>query len=217
MRSIVTVSEAATNTQLTTLATVKAELGITDTSNDTALGRKIDEASAMIVSYLGYPLSQEIVVQTIRADNSCEAAAALYLERTPIVIISSVVADGVTLDDSEYDFDAKSGALYRLGASGVCDWRFSQIAVTYTGGYVMPADEVYPYPAGDRLDQGIESAAISLVQSLWFWKGRDPLVKSEDIPNIRSVTYWVGDTGRPGELPPDVISKLAPFKRYPLA
>jgi hypothetical protein len=49
----------------------------------------------------------------------------------------------------------------------------------------------------------------------WAAKGRDPSVKSEEIPGVIRTDYWVGAVGEAGELPPRVVMKLAPYRRTP--
>lgn len=212
MRSIVTVNTAATVTNLTTLERVKSELRIkSDTDND-LLTSKIGEASSAIQAYLGYTLARETVTEVFRPDSPYAWREQLILNRTPVVSITSAEEDDVAVDSDEYEVDKPIGALYRLDSSGYRScWQFCKSAeVVYSGGWKMPGE------SGRTLPEGIEAACVALVRSYWFNRTRDPLVKSEEIPGVMSQSYWIGGVGQSGELPPDVISMLHPFRRPPL-
>lgn len=209
MRSIVTVTSAATSNKLTTTARVKQELSITSAEHDELLGRKIDEASSDIQAYLNFNLARETVEQTFWLEDFDDMPAALLLDRTPIASITSVTVDGVAIDSSYYRYDAKTGELFKLDESGYpCRWLFCKsVIVVHVGGYILPGQD------GANLEPAIESAAISLVTLFWLEKGRDQSVKSVEIPGVIRTDYWVGSVGEEGELPPGVVSKIARFRR----
>lgn len=212
MRSIVTVTQAATEEKLCTVERVKDELGVTGTASDELIETLIEGASARIAAELGFRIPFETVRETFRPDGAYECAKALTLDRTPVGSVSSVVVDGTTLDSAEYEFVAGAGLLYRLATDGSPRrWEFCRsVVVTYGAGYVLP-DET-----DSGLDPAIEKAACDLTKALWFAKSRDPLVKAVDIPGLMSQQYWVGQVGEAGSLPPDVLAMLMPFKRVRL-
>jgi hypothetical protein len=125
--------------------------------------------------------------------------------------IASVVVDGQTLDSSLYRLDAETGLLYALDPSGSgypFSWLFlKSIVVTYSGGYVLPSE------TNRTLPKGIEGACVYLVQCYWFWKDRDPTLRSEEAPGVMRYDYWVGAVGEEGEMPPGVVARLAPWRR----
>lgn len=209
MRSIVTVTTEAGETKLTTLARVKAELGIADGSKDSILTSKIDEASSDIGAYLGYSVKRETVSERFWQAPQTELPEYLILDRTPVATITSVTVDDVAVDSDEYRLDPDTGQLYRLDASAYpSTWEIQKSAViVYVGGYLLPGE------TNRNLPYAIEAAAVDLVQSFWFAKGRDSLIKSEEIPGVMRQDFWVGAVGQSGELPPSVQSKLAPFRR----
>ncbi|EJN11850.1 Phage QLRG family, putative DNA packaging [Bradyrhizobium sp. YR681] len=210
MRSIVIVASPASDTALTTLERVKLELDISsgDTSNDTVLQEKIDEASDDIEASLGFRLVRESAVETFWHEQYDNAPEKLVLDRTPVASIASVIVDGVTVDPSAYRYDPNTGELFALCNGYPHVWIFCQsVVVTYDGGYILPG-------ASNRtLPKGIEGACVALVSSFWAAKGRDPTKKSEDVPGVGRVEYWVGTVGEAGELPPDIVARLAPFRR----
>lgn len=209
MRSIVTVSEPVSDAALTTLPRVKQELNITVSTFDDILQDKIDEASDDIEAALGFRVVRETAVQTFWHEQYDTIPDRLLLARTPVVSIASVVVDGNTIDPSLYRLDAKTGELFALDSAGYpCVWQFCRdVVITHTGGYILP-------DASNRdLPKGIEGACIDLVSSFWAAKGRDPALKSLDIPGVSTSQYWVGAVGEDGELPPLVVTKLAPYRR----
>lgn len=209
MRSIVTVTVPKTDSALTTLARVKLELDITGTDKDDILQLKIDEASGDIEAALGFPVPRETVAETFWQEGVIATPNALILDRTPIASITSVVVDDVTYASSLYRYDAGTGELFALDSSGYPTfWCFSKsIVVTYAGGYILPAE------SNSNLPDGIQGACVDLLQCYWFWKGRDPTVKSEAAPGVMTYEYWVGAVGEAGELPPNVVMRLAPYRR----
>lgn len=210
MRSVLTINSANSDDAMTTLARVKSELGITDTTNDALLQIKIDEASDDIEASLGYRPAQETVTETFwREYNDYQAPEYIVLNRTPVTNIASITLNDETVDPSRYRLDDQTGQLYALDSSGYpCGWIiWKDLVINYTGGYIMPA------ASNSNLPAGIQGACVDLVSSFWAAKGRDPTVKSEDVPGVLTTTYWVGAVGEAGELPPSVVMKLAPFRR----
>jgi len=202
LRSILSITTAATVRNLTTLERVKAELSIEGNASDVLLRAKIREASSDI-NARAWADPYETVEQTLW-NVGCEEY--LVLARRPNVSIASVMVDGVA---ATYRLDAEAGLLYGLDADGYATpWMACKsIALTYSAGYVMPGQ------TGANLEPALEAACIELLQSYWSSRGRDPLIRSEDVPGLGSVTYWVGAVGESGELPPSVESRIAPFRR----
>ncbi len=207
MHSLLTVSTPASVTALTTLDRVKAELEISGTSSDVLLAAKIAEASSDIVAHLDRRLARETVTEMFWGFRVNPEA--LILDRYPVVSIGSVTLDAVVLDTSASRIDVDAGLLYRLADDGApSKWcAGKQVEVAYTGGFLMPGQ------AGRDLPEALEAAAIELVQSFWTARGRDPLIRAEDVPGVGRTEYWVGAVGAKGKLLPGVESKIEPFKR----
>jgi uncharacterized phiE125 gp8 family phage protein len=208
MEHIATITTAATITALTTLETVKEELGITTTSSDAILTRKIDEATSDIEAHLGRTFCRETITETFWGW-VWKAPEYLTLDRAPVASIASVTVDDVTLSSNEYRLDADTGILYRLDPSGY-PWAWcwcKSIVVVYDGGYLLPGQTDRNLPAA------VEGGAIALMGNYWIARGRDGSVKSEEVPGVMRIDYWTGAVGTAGELPPDVTTRLAPFRR----
>lgn len=206
MRSILSITTAATVRNLTTRDRVKLELGITDSASDVLLDAKIKEASSDI-NARAWADPLETLTQTFW-NISCEEY--LILQRRPNVSISTVTVDDVA--STYFRIDAETGLLYGLDANGYpMPWvSCKSTVVVYDAGYIMPGQ------SGANLEAALEAAAIELVQSYWMSRGRDATIKSEDVPGLGSVQYWVGAIGESGELPPSVEAKIAPFRRVTL-
>lgn len=207
MNSILSVTSAAATTRLTTLETVKDELAIASAEHDAILARKIDEATSDIEAHIGRVLRREQVSQTFW---DCDAALKyLVLDRYPVASVTSITLDDEAEPSSEYRLDGDRGLLYRLDSSGYPSaWTWTKaLVVVYVAGYLLPGE------TGRNLPPALESAAIDLVASYWLARGRDPLIKAEDVPGLGRIDYWVGAVGRAGDLPPGVMAKIAPFRR----
>jgi hypothetical protein len=213
IQSVLTVTTPATVTALVQLSRVKLEFSITGTASDNVLNAKIAEASSDLDAAIGFTIARTSVAETFWHHGQYEYLEEIVLNRAPVVAIDSIVLDGETLDPSRYRLDAAAGLLYPLDTSGYPTlWRFLKAAViNYSGGYLLPGQ------IGRDLPAGIEGAALSLVQSFWSAKGRDPLIKSEETAGVGRTEYWVGAVGDPNQLPPDVLRKLLPFRRETVA
>jgi hypothetical protein len=213
VRSLVTVTAPNAERMLTTLSRVKLELDITstDTNRDMLLNLKILEASDDIEASLGFTVRKETVSETFWPEAGDNPFEYLVLNRTPVVSIASVTVDGFAYVSSQYRLDPDTGQLYALDLGGYpCAWYFCKsVVVVYDGGYILPSE------SNSTLPSGIQGACVELMSDYWAAKGRDPSVKSEEIPGLIRTDYWVGAVGEAGELPPRVVMKLAPYRRTP--
>ena len=194
------VNVANTNRDLTTLATIKDELGVADNTTDARLSRYITEASGMIAEYCNRVFAIETVTETVRngprrsysLSNPWQGQQqALILQRYPIVNIVSVAENDVLLDPLNYEVDQANGELQRLDTGGYCLWSASKIAITYSAGYTLPTG----------LPSGIERACIMLVKQFAASGDRDPMVQSERSDGIGSTQFFnASGTGLPPEV-----------------
>lgn len=214
----ITISSAASTKQLTTLATLKADLGITTTDDDTLLGLKIDQASAAIVSYCGREFAQETVVETLPAYGGMN----ILLTRTPVTTITSITYDSATVPAADYTLiEPTIGTVYNksgwndtraslTGISGIKSSRSGEYlyTATYTGGYILPG------MAGTRdLPHDIENACLQLAGMMYFNRKRDLGLKQESVSNVYSRTYSDSDISM-GRFPESIATLLDKWKRY---
>jgi hypothetical protein len=207
MHSALTVVSPNANKGLTTLTRLKSELGISGATDDALLGAKILEASSDIETHLNCVLRSEVVSETFWSFGGCPDV--VVLGRYPVSAIGSVTVDGELVPSGEYRLVGEAGLLYRLDDAGYPSrWRVGrELVVQYTAGYVMPAEGSPTLPAV------LEAACLELLGSYWTARGRDPLVREEQVEGIGRTVYWVGAVGASGALPPGVDSKISAFRR----
>jgi hypothetical protein len=175
----------AESTNLLTLDQVKIALGITDTTQDAELNRMIDRTSSSINNYC----DRIFVRQTYRDHfrNICNWLAPGEPIRTrqypiptdpaglPLVVITE---NGMAVDSASIEVDIDAGWLYRLNGSGaVGSWSGLSIVVDYDAGY-------------DTIPGDLQGAALDWIRIGQGAGGRDPLLRSETIPDVISQT-WV--------------------------
>jgi hypothetical protein len=174
-----------TSKALTTLDVVKSELGISVTTHDDYLIRKINEASAQICRYLDRDLGYAVV-----SGEEHKAAGGKYLcvERYPITALTAVYYDSAALDSTEYEtYSAESGLLISVNGSwtnasdyynSISPMRAPGTArklytVDYSGGYVLPKDaeagsvtgsntETFDFSGGKVLDYATDTGSTTV-------------------------------------------------------
>lgn len=210
--SISKVVSPATSQALISLATVKRDIGIAsgDTTNDDILGDLISRVSVQIAQYCNRPLVSETVEDTFLADRdpypyqTPGGVNGLSLARWPVTSVMSVVENSTALvADTDFVIDPASGIVWRIASNGFrVSWPSFNVVVRYVGGL-----------ASNAIPFDIQDAAIRLIKGRWYARLRDPLLKSEDIPGVRSAQYWV-DTGASatGAMPPDVVDLLDNYR-----
>ncbi len=211
--AILSVTEAAeTPILLTTLEAFKAQMGITVSEKDDLIEQIIARASGRIADTTRRVLARETVAETFRARLNTSGmvtpeAAPLILARYPVSSIQSVTVDGEALAADGYEVDPASGLLYRLSSGFWCSWTGARIVVAYTAGYILPGN------SDTNLPPALEEACLGIARMRWFNDSRDPLVKSEDVPDVGSTQYWVGDvpTASSSGLPTDLADTLEPY------
>lgn len=195
---MLTVITPAKSYDLTTVAAVKAEMGITDRDDDAVLSRYIKQASDAVAQYCNRVFPLETVSETFRAAPipAGYRQSAVMLQRYPVTEVVSVSESGSLLDPSLYEIDADDGTLHRLGDSGnsAC-WSSGTLIIVYTAGFAIPGG----------LPNGVERATIQLVKQYAGAGDRDPSVKSERVDGAGTTEYFDGD---PTGLPPDVQGLL---------
>lgn len=206
-RLITTVTSPAGSYDLVALADVKDELGITDSSSDTLLGKQISRMSLIAAGYCNRVFVQETVKDEFFPPDErtpwvfAGDTEPLQLSRFPAASITTVMEDGTSLTvDTDYRADLVPGQMIRVDSDGYpTNWQLLAIAVTYVAGYAtIPAD--------------LQDAVIRMVKSRWYAKGRDTNIRQENIPGVREVQYWVATGTDAGALTPDVQDILDSYR-----
>jgi hypothetical protein len=191
-QSLLTVTTLADSYDLTSLETVKEELGInlTDTIQDSRLTRLIHETSKAISTICDRIFAEETVSEVFRLGQlktgdgrlGGYVQESLILRRRPISSIVSVVEDDVTVDSAEYECDFQSGLLYRLTTEDFrTGWSANKITVNYISGWLLL----------DDLPYDIERACLLWIKSFYAQSRRsDVLVRVEDVPGLMRKEYF---------------------------
>jgi hypothetical protein len=206
MNSILTVTTPASSYDLTLVATVRTELGITNNDEDTKITGWIRQASATIAKHCNRVFASETLTETFRGVANREI---LQLTRWPVSSITSITLDDdeAALDSAaDYEFDGANGHVFRLVSDLRTNWVANKIVVVYVAGYTLLAE--LPYD--------IERAAILLVKQYRFSAKRDPLIKSVDVFEVQRTDYvWGGSLpGSGADLPAEVEQLINPYCDY---
>jgi len=208
---------------LTTLAAVKLEAGITDTSKDTLLEALINDASAAIRVYLDREITRTTHTAELYAVNANQY---LYLKEYPVQSITSVTLGGVAQTaGTDYWLDGAPGRLYRpAGWVGTYYTRGTfpdiyagarDISVTYVAGWYLPADPLYAAGATASLPLAITYACNRAVVS----RLRTILNNADGVKQYSEggiSTTWFGPEATKafnGGFDDVVAAMLNPFKR----
>jgi hypothetical protein len=153
------ITVAAANLRLTSVASLKADLGDTTSTNDSLYDAMILRASAAIDGYCHRTFARQTYTEILPGRGSI----ILRLAEAPIATVTSVVWDSSSVTDYSID-NAKAGTLYRqygwpwtvqmdpaLGQWGV-GYPYSGnpvpgseervFTVVYTAGYLLPSEDV---------------------------------------------------------------------------
>src|SRR6266511_3225385 len=196
---MLTVTTPADSYDLTLLATVKAELGITDRAEDENLARWISQASDTITKHCNRVFAQETVSEMFRL--KCREEG-LLLARFPVTEIVSVVENDTTLTASDYELARDGGGvLNRLRFDREWTWPIGKIVVTYTAGYALVSD----------LPDGIERAAIILINQYRYSAERDPQLRGEQTEGAGSSSYFDGLES--SGLSPEILGLLSKHRK----
>jgi hypothetical protein len=203
MDSTLEVITPAPTADLTTLETVKAELGITGEEHDAFLSRKIAEVSEGMASYRGYPFGRQTYRQTFRLDRCADVL--ILSRRWGGIAIGSITADGTALEAGQYELDDGPGLLYRLDSDCRTVWRARKVVVEYQAGFVLLT----------TLPRDLEQACIGMVVAAYHVKGRDPTLRSIEVPDVAREDYWGGaSVEKKGGLPADVAEVVDRYRDW---
>ncbi|ANM12050.1 phage head-tail connector protein [Rhizobium sp. N324] len=207
-RIITTVLTPASSADLVTLSDVKAELGLTGGGDDAVLKRYLAGASLAIAQYCNRTFVQETVKDEIWPDREFYAfqvagsLSDIQLSRWPLSGDVTVTENGDALTSgTDFRVDAKTGIATRIDTNAYPrEWQAWPLSFTYTAGYSsIPAD--------------VQDAAIRMVKARYMARGRDPFLRSENIPGVRDVSYWIATGSDAGNMPPDVADILDNYRQ----
>ncbi|HVJ44727.1 MAG TPA: hypothetical protein VM639_24735 [Dongiaceae bacterium] len=218
MRVVSTVLIKAGSAALTTWSDVQLELGLKDA--DRAWTEKaITRVSAIIAQYCNRVFGLQVIQDEFIPENQPfgwqypDTKEDLRLSAWPVQGAASVaLPDRTLLDGVDYRLDPKSGELFRIDEVGqIIPWIPLTVTAVYEAGYILPNDSGYVAGDASALPADIQDAAISLVRARYFARKRDPLLKSEDVPDVGAAQYWIGSVGDK-QMPSDIASTLDNYR-----
>lgn len=206
--SILTVTTAATDLALLTLAELRAAVGISDGSKDPQLQTIGDRVAARLAAACRVPaagtapptLRQETLTETFRQGYGGLCPVELLLARRPVVSVTSVTEDDVAVAAGDYEILASAGSLRRLCDDAPTHWLAAKTVVVYVAGWATVPD-------------GLKRAAEELARQYYFEGSRDPAAREVEIPGVIRRSYWVGSASEP-DIPQSIMDALMPYK-YP--
>lgn len=212
------------------LSDVKDDLGVTDSSKDSALERRILAASSMLESYCSRRFR--------RAVNKVEKLAGYGTTRlipslAPISSVTELLLDGSPIASSAFEVEesdagegwclySESGwgwttaavSSYSGGVTPVVGEERRAFQLTYTAGYSLPNDTDQSGPA---LPPPIVEAAIALSCHLWRQKGRDLNITAETDGDASVTLGVVGDASESPAanlgIPGSIAAMVDPWRR----
>jgi hypothetical protein len=190
VHTITTTNTQAATYSLTTLAAVKLELAITDTTQDTWLGNIIQQISAQVASHCNRVFPPETITDTLYIEQdpypyqTPGGVEPLQLSRWPVLSIASVTqivgtenVNGTITNTTQalvagqdYELDALKGELLRLNPfTGVATcWEALPTIVEYTAGYGTETEESYTVSGGTPSYTVQNAAAFSIDQGVTY-------------------------------------------------
>lgn len=191
---------------LTTIIAARRRLRLPDTADDDWL----DAAIKWSTGHIEGVCNRDFGLVAGAVQNFAGGDCAVLLRRYPVASLDGVdiqnrdTWDPLTLADLDYTLDAESGVLQWATPLGGPD---GIARVTYTGGYVLPGDEI---TAGQiALPADLEVACLELVAN-WYQR-RDQLGLTSVSAGGGSATQIVGLN-----LLPLVKESIEPYRRMKL-
>jgi len=213
------VTVAATHKKLAALADLKAQLGISGSGSDTELGKVIARRSAAMAAWCRLAQDQTgarsfgretLEVTWLAAEDGFRPPGLLLPWRVPVVSVASVVENGVTLDAAQYRLHGGAAMLERIDDDGETPipWSARKIVVTCAAGWVC-YDEASP-----TVPEEVQAACLEECKATWLARDRDPLLRSEQVPDVYAVQYSAAGGGleTEGGLLPSTAELLAAYR-----
>jgi hypothetical protein len=205
MHSIFEILEESTDpaaVDLISLDDLKLALGITTDTDDEALQAAITFQSRIIAEYCDRRLAFAEAMETFTFDlnETMLTRQALTLSLYPVAQVFEVSSAGATAAD--YDFDPTSGRLWTEGS-----WS-DVIAVTYSGGYMLP----------DESPARLQKAVILAVNEGRTSGARDATIREVQHGDTR-VSYFTPTlaAATSGFLSAPIVELIKPYRKMHVA
>ena len=195
---MLTVTTTSTSEYMTTLASMKAQMGVTTTADDDLWTDNILAAGEAVASYVGYWPMRQRYTETVAGYGSLK----LMLSSTPIRSISSIRIDGQLVDPATYTVEKPlAGIVYRdkgwpwtagvewdLEAHVVPNSELKRFSVDYEAGWVLTtstglldATGFITSSGGRTLPRDFEQAVQEEAKSMMLGRKRDSSIISKRV------------------------------------
>lgn len=197
-----TVVTPADDRALVTLDDLREQLRIkpNDTATDAWLTKVIGRSSRQAERYCNRVFVPQGYSDTFRGGGSADDGEPLILSQAPIDPTTfTITLDAAALVAADYGLDQYAGLVYRL--TDPMRWTSTtSLVVAYTAGY-------------DPIPDDVQQAVLDLCTMENSGRGRDPMMRAQEVPGIGRTEFWVG--GLPGGalIPQDIASLLNPYRR----
>jgi hypothetical protein len=193
---VLSVTTAAADLTLLSIAEMRAAANLTDGSRDTEL-RTIAAYTAAVITKACRVSTDGAAPPTLRLESLSDtyrlksSQNCLILSRVPVVELTTVTENDVELDPAtDYEVEASSGLLYRLSGDARICWPCGVIVVEYDAGWETVPDD-------------LKYAAIKFIKAGLQQDDRDPLLKRKVTQGVSEYEWWVDPTKEsviPGEV-----------------
>lgn len=152
---------------LPTVSDLKSYLRIESAAEDTLLAALMLRAKAMLEQWIDVPITAEAQTSVDRAEALAMPVTSLVFPRRPFTVTSVVDSENVTVPNTDYYVDGKSGIIY--GKTGVT-FPYGPYTITATCGLTLRSDYA-------RLEPLLAEVIIDLAADLY--QRRTPGASSE--------------------------------------
>lgn len=152
---------------LPTVSDLKSYLRIESTAEDTLLAALMLRAKAMLEQWIDVPITAEAQTSVDRAEALAMPVTSLVFPRRPFTVTSVVDSESVTVPNTDYYVDGKSGIIY--GKTGIT-FPYGPYTISATCGLTLRSDYA-------RLEPLLAEVIIDLAADLY--QRRTPGASSE--------------------------------------
>lgn len=212
MRTI-SVSALAQPVALALRDDLKADLGITDASQDSRLDSLLLDASSLVLGYIGRPVLDNTWRDVIEVRHG-EQRLSLTLGVYPVtkILLFMQQQSGALTSEQIADLDVQPGAgIVYPPAAGPALWTPGRYIITYQAGYTPPVVNKDGSISPGTLPRSISSAVLLTAKAAWHATDRDPLLRSESEQGTGS-TSWAATAAGSGGLPQAAADALARYR-----
>lgn len=211
MRQTIPVGQPVQPVALALLADLKADLGVSDGTQDTRLESLLLDASDQVLTFIGRPILSSEWRDTFTLGPD-ERRVGLPVARYPLKGITEFSVNGAAWSADEIatlNLAPDAGMIYPPDG-GSALWHCGRYVVTYQAGWTAPTIGDGGKPVPGDLPRAIQQATRLAAAALYHGGGRDPLLRSESEQGVGS-SAWVSSTTGSGGLPQAAADALRSF------